>query len=177
MRRRVKSLARDTRGVAAVEFALLAPLMLVLYFGMVEFCQGYMAQKRADHVASMVADLTAQESDVTKAELTDYFAIGDLIMKPFSSATLKQRVSSVTRISSTTYRIDWSQTKGMTQTLQPTQTGIPANLLANGESVIIGESFYTYDSVFRSFLPKPITFERRTYLRPRTVDLVTCSDC
>lgn len=177
MRRSLQSLACDTRGVAAVEFALLAPLMLVLYFGMVELCQGYMAQKRADHVASMVADLAAQESDVTKAELADYFAIGDLIMKPFSSATLKQRVSSVTRISSTTYRVDWSQTKGMTQPLQASQAGIPSNMLANGESVIIGESFYTYDSVFKSFLPKPIIFQPRTYLRPRTVELVTCSDC
>ena len=39
-RRSLTTLRRDTRGGAAVEFAFLAPLMILIYFGMVEFCQG-----------------------------------------------------------------------------------------------------------------------------------------
>ena len=52
-------LARDTRGLSAVEFALLAPVMISLYFGVAEVGQAFMVQKRQAHVASMVADLVA----------------------------------------------------------------------------------------------------------------------
>ena len=53
-------LGRDERGVSAVEFAMLAPVLIGFYFGMAEFCQGFMAQKRMGHVTSMVADLVAR---------------------------------------------------------------------------------------------------------------------
>ncbi len=56
----LKRLLQDRRGVSAIEFALIAPVMITIYFGLIEFSQGYMAERRAGHVASMVADLVAQ---------------------------------------------------------------------------------------------------------------------
>ena len=82
---------QDQSGVSAVEFALLAPIMIALYFGMVEVCQAYMAQKRMSHVTSMVADLTAQAQSVTRNDLTDIFNIGNQIMEPFSPTPLQTR--------------------------------------------------------------------------------------
>ncbi|MGH6977695.1 MAG: TadE/TadG family type IV pilus assembly protein, partial [Brevundimonas sp.] len=73
---------RDQKGLSAVEFALLAPVMILLYFGMVELCQAYMAQKRMSHVASMVADLTARAEVVNQSGLNDTFNIGGQIMQP-----------------------------------------------------------------------------------------------
>ncbi|MDP2765777.1 MAG: pilus assembly protein, partial [Brevundimonas sp.] len=47
MRRGIfRRLSGDERGVSAVEFAMLAPVLIAFYFGMAEFCQGFMAQKR-----------------------------------------------------------------------------------------------------------------------------------
>ncbi|MDZ4375309.1 MAG: TadE/TadG family type IV pilus assembly protein, partial [Phenylobacterium sp.] len=105
-------LAGDERGVSAVEFAMLAPVLIAFYFGMAEFCQGYMAQKRMGHVSAMVADLVAQEEEISTASLDDIFDIGGLIMKPFATTSLKQRVSSVTRTSGVA-RVDWSRGDGM----------------------------------------------------------------
>jgi Flp pilus assembly protein TadG len=59
-------LAGDVRGVSAVEFALIAPVMILFYAGMVDLCQGYMALKRTSH-ASAVADLASQSRSMTKA--------------------------------------------------------------------------------------------------------------
>ena len=73
-------LAGDRRGVSAVEFALIAPLMIAFYFGLAEFCQGYMSQKRLAHSASAIADLVAQTDVVTKDETDDILAIGATIM-------------------------------------------------------------------------------------------------
>lgn len=173
----LRALKRDTHGVAAVEFAFLAPVLILFYFGMVEFCQGYMALKRTNHVSSMVADLVSQNEKVTKADLTDIFAIGDLIIAPFSPTSLTQRVSSVTRVNATTYKVDWSVGKGVSSKLAAADANIPTNMLSNGESVIVAEAFYDYSSPFDQVAPYVTRFSRMSYLRPRTAEIITCTDC
>lgn len=166
---------QDQSGISAVEFALLAPIMIALYFGMVEVCQAYMAQKRMSHVTSMVADLTAQAQSVTRNDLTDIFNIGNQIMEPFSPSPLQTRVSSVTRDNTGVVRVDWSFGRGMSP-----RTGtvtVPAGLINNGESLILSEAIYDYQSPVDRYLPGITKLQRTYYLRPRVVDKVLCSDC
>ena len=177
MRRGVFSrLGRDERGVSAVEFALLAPVLIAFYFGMAEFCQGFMAQKRMGHVSAMVADLVAQEESVATANLDDIFDIGGLIMKPFSTVALKQRVTSVTRTSGVA-RVDWSRGDGMTARAVNSTITLPTDLISDGESVIVSEATYDYDSPVDYFMPGITQFSHIYYLRPRTVDKTLCSNC
>jgi len=172
----ISRLTGDERGVSAVEFALLAPILIAFYFGMAEFCQGYMAQKRMGHVSAMVADLVAQEEVVATANLDDIFNIGGLIMKPFSTTALKQRVSSVTRTAGVA-RVIWSRGSGMTSRAVNEVIVLPADLIANGESIIVSEATYDYDSPVDYLMPGITRFSHIYYLRPRTVDNVTCSNC
>lgn len=167
---------RDERGVSAVEFALLAPVLIAFYFGMAEFCQGFMAQKRMGHVSAMVADLVAQEELVSTANLDDIFDIGSLIMSPFATSALQQRVSSVTRTSGVA-RVDWSRGDGMAARAVNSTITLPADLIANGESVIVSEATYDYDSPVDYFMPGITRFSHIYYLRPRTVDKTLCSNC
>ncbi|MDP3803278.1 MAG: pilus assembly protein [Brevundimonas sp.] len=169
-------LAGDERGVSAVEFAMLAPVLIAFYFGMAEFCQGYMAQKRMGHVSAMVADLVAQEEEISTASLDDIFDIGGLIMKPFATTSLKQRVSSVTRTSGVA-RVDWSRGDGMDPRAVASTITLPADLITDGESVIVSEATYDYDSPVDYLMPTITRFSHIYYLRPRTVDQTTCSDC
>ena len=171
-----RRLGRDERGVSAVEFALLAPVLIAFYFGMAEFCQGFMAQKRMGHVSAMVADLVAQEETVSIANLDDIFDIGGLIMKPFATSGLKQRVSSVTRTSGVA-RVDWSRGDGLTARAVNSTITLPTDLIANGESIIVSEATYDYDSPVDYFMPGITRFSHIYYLRPRTVDKTLCSNC
>ena len=159
----------DPRGVSAVEFAMLAPVMIAFYFGLAEFCQGYMAQKRMGHVSAVVADLVAQNGST---QMSDMFRIGDLVMKPFSSTPLKQRASSLTRDTSGVVRVDWSQGTGMTARATGSTVTIPDGLIGNGESVIMTEATYDYDSPVDYLMPSITRFSQTYYLRPRTVDKV-----
>ena len=177
MRRGIFSrLAGDERGVSAVEFAMLAPVLIAFYFGMAEFCQGYMAQKRMGHVSAMVADLVAQEESVATASLDDIFDIGGLIMRPFSTAELKQRVSSVTQTSGVA-RVDWSRGDGMAARTVSSTITLPADLITNGESIIVSEATYDYNSPVDYLMPAVTRFSHIYYLRPRTVDKTLCPDC
>lgn len=177
-RAHLKALGRDTRGVAAVEFAFLAPILILFYFSMVEFCQGYMALKRTGHVASMVADLVSQADALSKDQVEDIFDIGDVIMQPFPTTDLNQRVSSVTRISATQYEVNWSVGRGMDdEKLTVADAKIPSDMLADGQSVIVTEATYDYKSPFDQVAPYFSHFSRMAYLRPRTAEIIACTGC
>ncbi|NBB51679.1 pilus assembly protein [Rhizobium sp. CRIBSB] len=160
----------DRRGVTAVEFAMLAPVIIALYFGLAEFCQGFMAQKRAGHATSLIADLVAQRDTVTGAEVDDIFQIGGLIMKPYSATPLKMRVSSVTRGTDDVVRVDWSRGSGLTARTVNSTVAIPTGLIERGESVVMSETTYDYDSPVDYLTPAITRFSQTFYLRPRSVD-------
>ena len=173
----VRRFVADRRGVSAVEFALIAPLMIAFYFGLTEFCQGYMAQKRMSHSAAAVADLVAQTDVVKRDELADILAIGQTIMAPFPTNSLTTRVSSVTRDANGVAKVDWSRGAGVTGLAKNQVVTIPADILANGESVVMAESTYGYSSPVKYLLPGVTNFNGKFYSRPRKVDKVGCSDC
>ncbi|GAA0651762.1 TadE/TadG family type IV pilus assembly protein [Brevundimonas lenta] len=173
----IRRLASDERGMSAVEFALLAPILIAFYLGMSEFCQGYMAQKRMGHVASMVADLVSQQQTVTKTDVDEIFSIGGLIMKPFTTASLKQRVSSVSMDNKGVVTVNWSRGSGMTALKPGDPVTIPADVITAGESVIMSEATYDYDSPADYLMPKVTHFSHRYFLRPRTVTQIPCTNC
>jgi Flp pilus assembly protein TadG len=176
----LRRLLRDRRGVSAVEFALIAPVMITIYFGLVEFSQGYMAERRASHAASMVADLVAQSGGTNVQDLESTFMIGDLILRPFSSAPLSIRVSSVTVDANGVATVEWSGANNRNLTGRAPRsvvTDLPPGLISTGETLILGETEYAYQSAFAQVIPNGVTFKRSYYLRPRTTDRIACADC
>ncbi len=173
MIRFLRKLARDKRGVSAVEFALIAPAMVASYFGMAEITQALLAERKAAHAASAIGDLVAQSSSVSSSDVTDIFEIASTIMKPYSTSTLKMRVSSLTADSGGTPKVDWSSGSGLTAlTTGATVTGVPTGVIAAGQSVVMSEVTYSYDAPVDLMMPNAVTFTRKFYLRPRKSDKV-----
>jgi Flp pilus assembly protein TadG len=166
----------DRRGVSAVEFALLAPVLILFYFGTAEVCQAFMAQKRLGHATAQLADITSQDSVVTVDELTDTLAISGLIMAPYSTTPLLMRISGVTRDANGVAKVDWSRGT-MTALGRNAVVTVPAGLIENGESVILSEATYVYNSPLDYIMQEELMFRRTFYLRPRLVNKITCSDC
>jgi Flp pilus assembly protein TadG len=176
-RGRLSRLAGDARGVAAVEFAMIVPLLLALYFGVVELTQGLMTQQRAAHTASTIGDLVAQNSSLTAAEVGDIFTVGDTVMYPYPITSLKMRVTSLTADASGNVTVAWSQASGMTALAKGSPVSVPANVISPGGSAIMGESQYTYVSAFSQVMPTPVVFKKTYYQAPRISTTVTCADC
>jgi Flp pilus assembly protein TadG len=173
-----RHLVRDSRGVAAVEFALLLPILMLLYFGVVELTQGLMTQQRTSHVAATVGDLASQSSTLTSADVADIFSVGTEVMYPYPTTSLKLRVSVLTDDTNGKVTVAWSQASGMTPLSKGASvSGLPTNVVVPGESVVLGESQYTYTSVFGQIMPKPVVFSQKAYSHPRLSTTVTCADC
>jgi len=169
--------ALDERGVAAIEFALVAPVAILLYCGFAELTMAMMAERRAAHAASVVADLVSQSSQVSNTEIADIFSIGGAIMKPFDASTLKLRVTSVTADANGVPKMTWSQAHGMAATPAGTVAGFPPNMLAANESLIMADVSYSYTSPLRMTMPTAMTFTDTFYLKPRRSNSVACPTC
>jgi len=160
-------------GMAAIEFALIAPVMITLYFGVTELSNAYDAHTKATAVASTAADLIAQEKVVCDAEMTDSFTALNAIMYPFPPNSMKIRISSLIDNGNGTVKVAWSDAQNIAPRVVNTGVTIPAGLVATGGSVIMAEVTYTYNSPAPHFFPSPVPMNDRYYLHPRKTEQIT----
>ncbi|HYD44804.1 MAG TPA: TadE/TadG family type IV pilus assembly protein [Phenylobacterium sp.] len=164
----LRNLIKDVRGVSAIEFAFVAPVMILFYLGMAELTMGLMAERRSSHAASAIGDLVAQSQALTNADVDDIFEIADELVKPSPVATLKSCVVSIQADANGTAEVRWSRThRSPTDCPAAGTVSVPANLIAANEGLVMSEVQYVYTSPIAQFLPAPITFKERFYLRPR----------
>src|SRR3954462_7758942 len=94
--RRLRRLIGDERGVSAVEFAMLLPLMLTLYLGAVELSQGIGADRKVTQTARTIADLVSQVTSINNTDMTNSLSAAAAVVAPYPVTNLKVTVSSVT---------------------------------------------------------------------------------
>ena len=113
-RRPLRRFLRDKRGISAVEFAMLLPLMITLYLGGVEVSQGVAADRKVTLIARTLGDLVAQATDISNAEMTNIFSATAAVLVPFDDSEMKITVSSVKIDAQSVAKIAWSNTKNGT---------------------------------------------------------------
>src|SRR5690606_23089875 len=113
LRRLARGITTNRRGIAAVEFAFVLPVMLLIYFGTVELGQGVMIQRKITALARSVGDLTSQSRSVslTDAELNAVFDAADTVMMPYTAVASGMVVSSIVIDSGGDARVCWSRAR------------------------------------------------------------------
>jgi Flp pilus assembly protein TadG len=175
MTRRLSRFWRDRRGVSAVEFALILPLLLLFYFGMAELTEAMLAERRLSHLTSSIGDVVARQQRLDDAGLSEVLTAGEVMMAPFPVSTLRMCIVSVASNAQGRDVVVWSEQKNSPADCPAPNAvlDIPVAVLPAGQSVIMSKASYEYDSAFKMVMPKTITFRRTFYLRPRLSDQVT----
>ena len=163
---RLKQLWRDVRGISAVEFALIAPLMITLLLGSVELSDVMIADRKATSVASTTADLVAQAIQIDNSEITDIFTAATAIMNPYDASGVEVRITSV-NIETSTTEVGWSDAYNTTPYAPGSSFTLPTGLGLPGGSVVVGEVKYTHNSVIGQFLGGPKEITDTFYMQPR----------
>ena len=179
---RLRAFRTDRRGVSAVEFALISPVLILLFVGMADLTSTLIAQRRASHATSSVGDLVAQFAAVDpNSDIPNAFSASADILAPYPTATLQTRISSIIQDSSGVARINWSCTPTTNQSIfAPYAAGTassaflyswPSGLVANaGDSIIMVESTYVFASPMNYLnyaFGKNMTFNNVFYFKPR----------
>src|ERR1700755_95490 len=79
-------LSSDCRGIAAVEFVMIVPLMLAMFFGMVEFSSGVAVDRKVTLMARTLSDLASQSTTLADSALTNFFTASVAIFTPYSAS-------------------------------------------------------------------------------------------
>jgi len=168
MRRRAFELRGNNNGVAAVEFAMIIPLMAAMLIGTNEFAAGVAIDRKVTIMARTLSDLTSQNTEVTDAKLTNFFNAGKSIMTPYPSAPVQGTITEL-YINPTTLkaRVQWSQ--GAAPHTAGDIIDIPDALKIAGTYLILSEVRYKYVPSVAWFLNKAdgITLSDISFTRPR----------
>lgn len=167
---RLRRFVRAKKGLAALEFAIIAPMMIFLLFGSVDLIDMLGADQRSQNVASSLADVVARDDAVSNDEVTGLWAAIDVLMFPDDTSTLKVRVTSVSIINATTARVVWSEGHGMSGHVVNSTVALPAQMMQPGSSVIWTETDYGYETPLGFLLTGPVSLRHDAYRRSRLVD-------
>lgn len=179
---RRRSFAQDRRGVAAVEFALSLPIMLILMIGSAETTEALNYKRKVNQVAISVADLVAQAETVSKADMSDIMFASSLIMEPYSASNLKVIVASIEFNAKGDAKVAWSINESggtpWTKGSKP-PISIPSGLNNPNTTMIVGQTNGQYIPTFaelaQNIMPRAtsIDMEGIYFLRPRFTESVT----
>ncbi|WP_233713918.1 TadE/TadG family type IV pilus assembly protein [Aquamicrobium zhengzhouense] len=193
LRSQLRSLAHNQRGVAAVEFALIAPILFVLYFLSMEVSQAIETNKKVSRISSMVADLVTQGS-MSATTLDEIMDIGKAIVYPYNRTVPSIEIIGieVTNENKPRARVAWSRksvnNKTSAGTTKGTEVSIPESLKVKGTFLVQVKASLDYRPVItwaadaKASLGLVGAFDRiqmgeSYYLRPRTTSTITCNNC
>lgn len=192
--RRTRAILGDRRGVAAVEFAFIAPVLLSLYLVSMEVSQGIEANKKVGRIGSMVADLVTQQQQITRSELEAIMEIGGAIIQPYNRTKPTITVTAIKITDEATPKavVQWSRklTNGTFSVPIPAETviSVPEKLNIRNTYLIrvAGELDYrpviTWTAEQKTSLGLAAAFDNiqmmeTYYLRPRMSTEIPCTGC
>lgn len=171
---------RSTSGVAAMEFALILPILLALLIGTVEVGRLLMLTQKLQNGTFIVADLAARDETLSAAQLDMMFLAFDSLIEPFDFASDGMAiVTSVTADALGDPMVNWQRTGAgsLEAASEIGTTGGAATLpdaltLVPGETLIVAEVHFRYEPML-SLVADAKTLSKYAYVRPRLGTLET----
>ena len=168
----ISRFARDRRGVSAVEFAFVAPVMIGLYLGCVEVSDGVAVDRKVSLTAGALANLTAQVNPATisTADMTNILNASSAIIAPYSAGNLKMTVSCLSIDASKNVTVKWSVTKnGTKRTTFAFDSSNSALTVASTYPIylIYSEVSYAYTPIVGYTITGTLTLSDHMFMSPR----------
>jgi len=171
--RRMIRLARDERGVSAVEFAMLLPLMVTLYLGGVEVSQGVSIDRKVTLTARTVTDLVSQVSSVNNAAMNNILTAATAVLSPYPTGNAKVTVSVLKIDANSKVTVTWSDTLNGTARAVGSTVSIPGALVVPNTTLVWGEVSYSYKPVVGYVLTGTLNLNDQIFMRPRLSETIT----
>ncbi|HTP91324.1 MAG TPA: TadE/TadG family type IV pilus assembly protein [Xanthobacteraceae bacterium] len=163
----------ERRGVAALEFAILLPLMLTLYLGGSDLSTGVSTQRKVNLTASALADLASQFTNIHNADMTNILNAASDIIAPYPANYLAATVSELAIDANGNATVVWSDAiNGPARPVGQTVT-IPSTLATPNSYLILGEAAYNFNPTYSYALTGTMSLSDQIYMAPRQSNSVT----
>ena len=175
-RSKITDFLKATHAVAAVEFAFVGPLMLVIYLGAVDLSQAVTADRKLATVAGTLGDLVAQvRTDLRESALDDYFLASQAIMTPFRGDETEMLLAILQVDDDGIARVVQSRVRNGATALGPgTVFTLPAEMQAISTNgfVVVAQAWYDYRPLVGYVLDHDIRLQKSVYFIPRFGDII-----
>lgn len=174
---------KNIRGVAAVEFALLAPILLLLFLGGFELSRYILLYQKVSKTASSMSDLISRSPNVTEAYISSTFnAVEHLFSPYYDQSQIKVIITSVMNDGTNDF-VNWQRCGGGTlvATSGLGEVGDVASLpdgfeLEGDEDTIIAEVFFDFVPIIAPDVVGPDVLYKIRFTKPRLGALITIDD-
>lgn len=165
-------LRRDINGMAAIEFALLFPLIIMIFFGTIGVSDGVAVDRKVTTLTRTLSDLISQAAQITPVDLTNAYMIGGVIMTPYSSTPIKAKITQIYIDSQTSLpKVNWVSAYNDTPHTCSELIAVPAGLRIPGTYLIMSEVTYAFKPAAgisgATFQTPTFHLSDQTFTRPR----------
>jgi Flp pilus assembly protein TadG len=180
LRHRLRAFREASQGVAAVEFAIVLPVMLMMYLGMTELTFGINTDRKITLLARTLADLTGRATTVSSSDMDTIFAASTSVMAPYNSALAQMVVSSIVVTDTGTKdaggnpivqgTVCWSSAKGSgaVALTKGTKVTVPDGFRTANSSYIQADVAMPYTPVFGTSVLQMVTGKTSMTLTDQT---------
>ncbi|MBY0292906.1 MAG: pilus assembly protein [Alphaproteobacteria bacterium] len=151
-------IGKEDRGVAAIEFAILLPVLLLTFFGLFDIANFSYCSNKMNRTAQEINNIVTR-GNLTKPELDSLLQVSVLIAQPFNfTASGNVIVTSVAVVSANQGpQIMWQDSyPGGTSESRIAPASLPGGLVLNtNQTAIFTEVFFTYTPLISNYILAP----------------------
>jgi Flp pilus assembly protein TadG len=158
---------KSTRGVAAIEFAAVLPVLAVIFLGSFDGGRAIAIYLKVRSATFALASITNQYTTIQSTDMTGITSAIAKVMAPYPSAPAVITISQIAISNKGVATIAWSYSQGGTARAQGSAITIPANLAVKSSYLIFAEVSYNFAPMF-GFFGSSINFSDNLYVTPRS---------
>jgi len=169
---------RDDRGVAAIEFALVLPMLLFVGLGGYALTDAASTYRKLTDTTVETANVAAQFTSMQAADADSVMAATAQIMAPYPTTNLKAVLSLVATDASGNATVTWSRPfQGGAALSRGATIKLPASLAQPSTSYVLVTTTYTFVPLTGSGVMGAIPMQDQLVILPRNSAAIPCSDC
>jgi Flp pilus assembly protein TadG len=165
----------STRGVAAIEFAMIMPVLMVIFLGSYDGGRAIAIYMKVRSATYTLDAITNQYTTIQSSDMQAIVGATSVVLTPYSSTPVVVVISQIEIKTGGTATVSWSYALNGTPLAQGSTVTIPAGLVASGNTcgtypcyLIFGQVSYTYTPLFGFFGSGGITLADSLYVTPRS---------
>jgi Flp pilus assembly protein TadG len=175
----------STRGLAAVEFAMILPILLVLLLASIDAGRAMAIYVKVRSATYTLDAVTNQYTTIHDSDMQQILGAAAVILSPYSTSPVSVVLSQVSLDDKGKASVSWSDTLNGTARAVGSPVTVPASLASSKPpnnacnaypcSFILGEVNYIYTPMFGYFITGPITLADSLYMTPRSATTIARS--
>lgn len=165
----------STRGVAAIEFAIMLPILVTLFLASIDAGRAIAIYMKVRTATYTLDAITNQYTTIQSTDMTAILGATSVVLAPYSSTPVVVVLSQIKVTSASSAKVNWSATLNGTALTQNATASVPTNFASCSSYpcyLIYGQVSYTYTPLFTYFTKSAITLSDSLYVTPRSSECI-----